>query len=93
MNLATILHFFNKENAMKIDRIKEEVVNIRGIQNIIIVSILGLIGYFVANFDPTPNLRLVLAVFGVGGLVFLSCVWRYKMQDKLKELEKASKDE
>ncbi|EQA3989948.1 hypothetical protein ACX2FP_001492 [Campylobacter upsaliensis] len=78
---------------MKLDRIKEEIANIRRMQNFFLTVLVGVVAYLFTNFELKPNLRNVVAVIV---LMLLAPIWltlKDAMNKKLKELEKTGKDE
>ena len=92
MILARIYPFTRKDIKMKLDRIKEEITNIRRTQNFCVTGFIGSFSYFFINVEPDPNIRtvssIVLAIFLFFGFFFIGV----SMKEKLKELEKTGKD-
>ncbi|EAL3911038.1 hypothetical protein A0Z32_04360 [Campylobacter upsaliensis] len=94
MILARIYPFTRKDIKMKLDRIKEEVACIRTTKNVFTVSLFASIGYFFANVEfNKPELSVVMSAFGALFSFLLSLFWDLKLVQKLKELEKTTKDE
>ena len=93
MILARIYPFARKDIKMKLDRIKEEIANIRRMQNFFLTVLVGVVAYLFTNFELKPNLRNVVAVIV---LMLLAPIWltlKDIMKKKLKELEKTGKVE
>ncbi|MBX7491243.1 hypothetical protein [Helicobacter turcicus] len=93
LRLVKILHFSKEECKMKIDRLKEEVANIRRTQNVIAVALMGVIGYLFTAFKEPHDLRMVLSAFTIGVLIFLLSTKSIDMKCKLKELENAKSED
>ncbi|ARE81455.1 hypothetical protein CHELV3228_a0082 (plasmid) [Campylobacter helveticus] len=93
MILARIYPFARKDIKMKLDRVKEEVANIRRTQNFFLTALVGIVAYLFANFELKPNLRNVLAVSALIVLVPILLSFKDAMKRKLSELEKTGKDE
>ncbi|MBX7491253.1 hypothetical protein [Helicobacter turcicus] len=64
MTLAKILHFSKEECKMKIDRLKEEVANIRRTQNILMAASIGVTSYLFTTFQAEPKANFILYLFG-----------------------------
>ncbi|EDP6890724.1 hypothetical protein GQ261_08155 [Campylobacter upsaliensis] len=93
MILARIYPFTRKDIKMKLDRIKEEVACIRTTKNVFTVSLFASIGYFFANVEfNKPELSVVMSAFGALFSFLLSLFWDLKLAQKLKELEKTTKE-
>lgn len=78
---------------MKIDRIKEEIANIRRTQNVMMVALIGVIGYFFTTFKVEHDLRMVISAICIILLIFFLIIWSVEMRYKLQELENAKKED
>lgn len=81
MILARIYPFARKDIKMKLDRIKEEIANIRRMQNFFLTVLVGVVAYLFTNFELKPNLRNVVAVIV---LMLLTPILQKKLNLKLK---------
>lgn len=93
MILAQIYPFARKDIKMKLDKIKEEIANIRQWQNICSVAFMGVFAYFFTEVQPNPTIRTVSACATSMALGVWLLILRGKMKDNLSKLEKLKKDE
>ncbi|ELU1350203.1 hypothetical protein SBJ83_001658 [Campylobacter jejuni] len=93
MILARIYPFTRKDIKMKLDRVKEEIANIRQWKNICCVAFMGTLAYFFTEVQPDPTIRTVSACITTMVLGFWLFILCGKMKKKLDELEKLKKDE
>lgn len=93
MTLARIYPFFRKDRKMKMDKIKEEIANIRRTQNFFLTIFVGVGAYFFTNVKSNPTIRTALALSALIVLVIILLILNDTMKEKLNKLEKTGKDE
>ncbi|EAB5282016.1 hypothetical protein ABV837_001257 [Campylobacter upsaliensis] len=93
MILAKIYPFARKDIKMKLDKIKEEIANIRRTQNMFATILIAVLGYFFTEVQPNPTIRTVSACATSMALGVWLLILRGKMKDNLSKLEKLKKDE
>ena len=91
MILAKIYPFTRKDIKMKLDRVKEEIVNIRQWRNICSVAFMSVFAYFFTEVQPDPTIRTVSACIAFIILGFMFLILHSAMKEKLKELEATTK--
>ncbi|ELU1350193.1 hypothetical protein SBJ83_001648 [Campylobacter jejuni] len=92
MILARIYPFARKDIKMKLDRVKEEIANIRRTQNIIVTILIAVAGYIL-------TVKGIGELIGFGAMFFIAFLFiallefNSQMKKKLDEIEKLKKDE
>ncbi len=92
MILARIYPFARKDIKMKLDRVKEEIVNIRRMQNIILTVLIAVTGYLLTA-KGIGEIRAFGAMFFIAFLFIALLEFNSQMEKKLDEIEKLKKDE
>ncbi|EAH9136015.1 hypothetical protein ACYJA9_001227 [Campylobacter upsaliensis] len=92
MILAKIYPFARKDIKMKLDKIKEEIANIRRTQNMFATILIAVLGYFFTA-KGIGEIRAFGAMFSIVLLSIILSELNDKMKKKLNELEQLKKDE